>query len=314
MAKWHRPLAVCSTAFALILACPAASGQAQPETPAPAFTFDGLATPAQTDAIPLRTGPQAANMPAEDWFRMNGDLNVRNVSAATLTPFLPAPDKATGAAVIVAPGGGFFGLSIETEGYAVARWLAAHGIAAFVLKYRVLPTPADFDVFTREMLAVRSGKPSLLRLPEDTPAFSREDGLAALALVRTRAREWQVDPSRIGMMGFSAGAFTTLSVTATARPGERPAFIAPIYGRMSTRDVPADAPPMFAVLAEDDPLFAAQGFGLVESWVRARRPVEFHLYQNGGHGFGLGRPGTTSDGWINAFMTWLRANHLLGAA
>lgn len=310
MARWHRWLSVCSTAFTLVLACPAANAGA----PLPAFAFERLAIPAQSDAIPLRTGSQAPDMPAEDWFRMNGDLNVRNVSAATLTPFLPSPDRATGTAVIVAPGGGFLGLSIETEGYAVARWLADHGIAAFVLKYRVLPTPAQFDVFTREMLAVRSGKTSQLRPPEDTPSFAVKDGLAAFALVRAHAKQWGVDRSRIGMMGFSAGAFTTLSVMEAASPGERPAFIAPIYGRMTARDVSVDASPMFAALAEDDPLFAAEGFGLVESWVRARRPVEFHLYQNGGHGFGLGRPGTTSNGWINAFVTWLRANHLLSAA
>ncbi|HTG39390.1 MAG TPA: alpha/beta hydrolase, partial [Sphingomonas sp.] len=75
-----------------------------------------------------------------------------------------------------------------------------------------------------------------------------------------------------------------------------------------TVDVPADAPPMFAVLAADDPLFAGKGFGLIESWQKARRPVEFHLYQGGGHGFGLGKNGTTSTDWFDSFIHWLDVN------
>lgn len=283
---------------------------AGPDSP-PSFQFAPAPPPSQSAAIALNTGPQAPDVPAENWFRMNGDLNVRNVSAATLTPILPDPAKATGAAVIVAPGGGFLGLAIETEGYAVARWLADHDVAAFVLKYRLVPTPGDFAVFTREMTAGRTGKPSSIRPPQDTPDFSRDDGLAALALVHARAQQWKIDLTRIGMMGFSAGAFTTVSTALSARPGERPAFIAPIYGRLTTRDVPSDAPPMFAVLAADDHFFASQGFGLIDAWLQAKRPVEFHLYQDGGHGFGLGKDGTTSNGWISGFMTWLDVNGLL---
>ncbi|BBD99515.1 hypothetical protein SAMIE_1030160 [Sphingobium amiense] len=299
-------------AYSLLIAgtlCACAAGaQAQP-----AFRFEAMAQPAQTDAIPLDTGPQAPDVPPEHWFRMDGAVNVRNVSRATLTPYLPASRKATGTAVIVAPGGGFLGLAMEVEGTRVAQWLAGHGVAAFVLKYRLVPTPADFRDFTDGMTATRSGRPSTVKPPADTPDFAIQDGLAALSLVRTRAKLWKVDPARIGMMGFSAGAFTTIGASLAARPGERPAFIAPIYGRLTARDVPADAPPMFAVLASDDHFFASQGFGLVDAWIRAKRPVEFHLYQDGGHGFGLGRPGTTSDGWIGQFMTWLRANRLIPA-
>ncbi|WP_300117393.1 alpha/beta hydrolase [Sphingobium sp.] len=274
------------------------------------FRFEAMAQPAQNDAIPLDTGPQARDVPPEHWFRMDGGANVRNVSHATLTPYLPANEEATGTAVIVAPGGGFLGLAMEVEGTRVAQWLAAQGVAAFVLKYRLVPTPADFKAFANGMAATRSGKPSSVRPPAETPEFAIQDGLAALALVRTHAKDWGVDPARVGMMGFSAGAFTTISASLAAKPGEKPAFIAPIYGRLTARDVPSDAPPMFAVLASDDHFFASQGFALIDGWIKAKRPVEFHLYQDGGHGFGLGRPGTTSDGWINQFMIWLRANHL----
>jgi acetyl esterase/lipase len=239
-------------------------------------------------------------------------LQVRNVSAATLTPFLPPKGTETGAAVIVAPGGAFLGLAIEEEGYRIARWLADHGVAAFVLKYRVLPTPADPATFRREVLAVRTGKgKASFAPPPDTPPQSLADGVAAMKLVKARAAEWGVDPKRVGMMGFSAGAFLTLSVILSGDAEARPAFIAPIYGRMLAREVPTDAPPMFAALAADDGLFARQGFGLVESWVKAGRPVEFHLYQSGGHGYGTGTPGTTTMDWLEDFRRWLGVNGML---
>ncbi|WP_262422731.1 alpha/beta hydrolase [Brevundimonas denitrificans] len=159
---------------------------------------------------------------------------------------------------------------------------------------------------------VRRGRPTARKARWLSLADPVEDATAAFALVRSRADEWGVDPDRIGMVGFSAGAGTTLATTLTA-PETRPAFIAPIYGAMTAVEVPETAPPMFVVLAADDPLFANSGFGLVESWRTAGRPVEFHLYQNGGHGFGLGNPGMTSLGWFDGFMRWLELNGFLQA-
>jgi len=136
------------------------------------------------------------------------------------------------------------------------------------------------------------------------------DARAAFALVRARAREWHVDPDRVGMIGFSAGAMTTM-MTLLAAPETKPAFIGPIYGSMEAVPVAPESPPMFAVLAADDPLFAKKGFGVLDSWQSAGRPVEFHLYQAGGHGFGLGKQGTTSTDWFAAFLHWLQVNHFL---
>ena len=130
-------------------------------------------------------------------------------------------------------------------------------------------------------------------------------------VVRARAKEWDVDPTRVGMLGFSAGAMTTLSVAMNATPQTMPAFIAPIYGPMSAVTVPAAAPPMFVAIAADDPIFANRGYGLIESWNSAKKPVEFHLYQKGSHGFGLGMPGTTTTGWIESFYRWLDMNGVL---
>ena len=272
-----------------------------------------MAAPAEPDAIPLGTGGVEGSDAAESWFNQWGDTFVRNVTTATLTPVLPEPGTANGAAVIVAPGGGFMFLSMSNEGWEVAQALADQGVAAFVLKYRVRPTPADLGEFEQSVNAMFSGAAR----PPRPRGFSLdnqiEDATAAFALVRSRADEWGVDPDRIGMVGFSAGAGTTMATTLSA-PETRPAFIAPIYGAMNAVEVPETAPPMFVVLAADDPLFANSGFGLVESWRAAGRPVEFHLYQNGGHGFGLGNPGKTSLGWFDGFMRWLDLNGFLQAA
>lgn len=295
-------------ALGLALAAPPALAQA-PNLPE--FRFSEAAKADYPDEIRLGTGP---GQPVEEWFRQDGSLQVRNVSQATLTPFLPDRKAATGAAVIVAPGGGFLGLAIEEEGFRVARWLSDHGIAAFVLKYRVLPTPQDPQTFRRELVAVRSGQgQASFRPPADTPPEALADGQAALRHVLSNAKTYGIDPARTGMMGFSAGAFLTLSVTLADDPQARPAFIAPIYGRQRAVQPPAKAPPMFAVLASDDPLFARDGIALVESWYKAGAPVEFHFLQNGGHGFGLGRAGTTSSDWIYSFQRWLDVNGMLRA-
>ncbi len=261
--------------------------------------------------VELGTGK---GQPKEEWFRESGRLQVRNVERATITPFLPSKAANTGAAVIVAPGGAFLGLAIEEEGYRIARWLNDHGIAAFVLKYRVLPTPADPAVFRREVLAVRTGKGTAsFRPPADTPPEALADAQAAIRHVRAHAADFGVDPTRVGMMGFSAGAMSTMSLALANAPDARPAFIAPIYGRMVPREVPENPPPMYIALAADDGLFARQGFGLIDSWSKAGGKVEFHLFQNGGHGFGLGEAGTTTVDWMESFRRWLEVNGFLAS-
>ena len=130
------------------------------------------------------------------------------------------------------------------------------------------------------------------------------DASAAFELVRSRAKEWNVDPSKVGMIGFSAGAMLTLSTTLYGKVD--PAFIGDIYGPLNAVKVPENAPPLFVALASDDPLFANSGFGLIESWKSAKRSVEFHLFEKGGHGFGMYKKETTSTGWFEAFAAWLR--------
>jgi acetyl esterase/lipase len=130
------------------------------------------------------------------------------------------------------------------------------------------------------------------------------DANAAFALVRANAAKWRVDPDRVGMVGFSAGAMLTMSTTLNKSGDAKPAFIGNIYGPLGAVDVPADAPPLFAALAADDPLFPVN-FGLIENWRKAKRPVEFHYYERGGHGFGMYLKETTSTGWFDAYVKWL---------
>jgi acetyl esterase/lipase len=201
------------------------------------------------------------------------------------------------------------------EGWEVAEALANRGIAAFVLKYRLRPTPErleDFETTMNDLFssADNDGSDKRPSRPErPIPADQIEDTEAAFALIVKRAEEWGVDPNRIGMIGFSAGATTTMATTLHSDNVDF-AFVGPIYGGMQAVEVPEDAPPMFVAIAADDFLFGGK-FDLIKSWYEAGRPVEFHLYQNGGHGFGLGNPDRTSNRWFDAFIHWLDVNGFL---
>lgn len=281
-----------------------------PAQQAPMYPMD---PPPEPNAISLGTGGVAGQTAQESWFRQWGDPMARNISAATLTPFLPEPAKATGAAVIVAPGGGFMWLSMGNEGWEVAQALADKGIAAFVLKYRLRPTPESLDEFEKTMddtfSSFNDDKDGNKRPPRPFPANQVADTEAAYAMIVRRADDWGIDPHRIGMIGFSAGAGATMATTLNSDKVKL-AFIAPIYGDMQAVEVPDDAPPLFTAIATDDFLFGGE-FGLVKSWFDAGKPVEFHLYQNGGHGFGLGNPDRTSNKWFDAFIHWLDVNGFL---
>ena len=293
------------------------SNQAPPaEVPNDKMT--AIEIPAQSDAIELSTGPLPGATAPEVWHRQYGSMFARNVTVATLTPFLPDPSKASGAAVIVAPGGGFRTLSMENEGWNVARALADQGVAAFVLKYRLNQTPPDLDTFARAPMGPRPPGAAGTR-PATRPSPAQmvaqiapqiADANAAFALVRANAAKWHVDPDRIGMIGFSAGAMLTMTITLNNHDA-KPAFIGNIYGPLGAVDVPPDAPPLFAAVAADDPIFGQSNFGLIEAWRKANRPVEFHYYEQGGHGFGMYPKETTSTGWFDAYVKWLGMHGLL---
>jgi acetyl esterase/lipase len=278
-----------------------------------------MAQPAEPGAIPLyqgvAPGSEGATYP-EVWTKAFGKEQwVRNITRPTLTPFLPKKGKGNGAAVLVIPGGGFQFVSISNEGWPVAQWLADRGIAAFVLKYRVEQTPESDAEFGKVMTARFTAPPpsstTTDRQFEQPVALARADAQTALRMIRAGAGKWGIDTKRVGMLGFSAGAMTTLATTLADDPTARPDFIAPIYGMMLPVTPPANPQPLFAALASDDPLFNKQGFGLVESWQKAGGSVELHYFEGGSHGFGAQKKGTTSDLWFDEYMAWMKAKGLL---
>jgi acetyl esterase/lipase len=230
---------------------------------------------------------------------------VRNVARPTLEVYLPDPRLATGAAMIVAPGGGFHMLTIANEGRDVARWLNSLGVAAFVLKYRLLPTGDDFPGPLFAMLAhpeTMSAAVAPLR-PLDTA-----DGEQAVRLVRANARKWRIAPKRVGMMGFSAGGAVTVWTILQNHRDSRPDLAMAIYpGALpDTLDVPAAAPPLFVLVAEDDRLAGPDSKRLAAAWQARGVASELQLYPTGGHGFGIAKRGKPTDDWPTRAEAWLR--------
>lgn len=278
---------------------------------------ESLPAPIQQGEVELDSVP-AGTADEEVWYHEivpgGTQMSVRNVTVPTLVPVLPV-GGGTGAAMIVAPGGAFLGLAIEKEGWDVARFLANNGVAAFVLKYRVVPSPMDQAEWTDTMARGMRGEIEMpFAIPSDTPDFALADGLAALRHVRDHAADYGIDPDRVGFMGFSAGGFLTRSVIEYGG-NDAPDFAAPIYPNMGPIAVPAEAPPIFVTIAADDFLLAGvEGFPLVESWRAAGAPIEFHLLSSGGHGFGLGNAGTPSEGWPELMLRWMGNIGVLEAA
>lgn len=281
------------------------SGSLSAQSPAP--KVEVVPGPAEPGAIPLYGDATPGNTNDENWsYWDNKHYVVRNVTRPTLTAFLPDPAKATGTAVVVAPGGAFMLLAIGPEGWEVGKRLADSGIAAFVLKYRVMPTPAgeaEASAFMNK--AVEQSLTDPKKAPSLKFPASTDDALAALALVRQNSSIYGIDPKRVGMIGFSAGAMTSLNAVLAAKPGTGPDFFGYIYGPQAAADVPNDAPPMFAAIAFDDPLFRTMGFPIVEAWQKAKRPVELHAYGKGGHGFNLGVEGTTTTLMLDQYIAWM---------
>jgi acetyl esterase/lipase len=248
-----------------------------------------------------------------------GETMIYDVSEPTLELYRPAPGRASGTAVIVAPGGGFVALGYTFGGTDVARALAERGITAFVLKYRTIRSgdgPMRMpDVHMKEMdmvmLRAKTGRPI------EMPAFAGEahaidDGARALAIVRQRAREWGIDPQKVGVIGFSAGAYLAADL-AIGRTVSRPDFVGLIYGGLRT-PVPADAPPAFIAGASDDEYQPNDPLLLYSAWRQAGAVAELHLYERGGHGFDLHAKGAPSDHWFDEFVWWLESRRLLRTA
>lgn len=234
------------------------------------------------------------------------DYWVRNVHDPSLTVFLPPKEKATGAAVVICPGGGHRLLVFNSEGVEPAKFLNSLGVAAFVLKYRL-------------------GREE--HTPYTIERDARADGLRAMRVVRSRAAEWGLDPARIGIMGFSAGG-EVVSMVAYENDGANPSAADPI-DKVSARPdfqilvypgplgipatLPANAPPAFLVAADDDECCSPPVVELLQKLRAAKVPVEVHLYARGGHAFNMGYRSdlATLKGWPARLADWFADSGLL---
>lgn len=268
-------------------------------------------TPKEPPAIALPVATELANPAREAWARQDPSQRlVYNVSRPTLTLVSDGPAGDQDApAVILVPGGGFQFLAMDNEGYDVAKRLAPLGVRVFILKYRTTPLPDGFDGFKAALAATFQRGEGAEERARQAP-YAIADAQAAVRTVRAHAREWGVDPQRVGILGFSAGAMTVLGALQADAPDARPDFAGMIYGPTQSSVVPPNAPPLFAALAADDRFFRSQDLSLIQNWRASGASVELHLYSAGGHGFASQPHGTTSDAWFDQYALWLKAMKL----
>jgi acetyl esterase/lipase len=270
---------------------------------------------AAQDVIPLYPGTPPGstqeNYPEKQYFSKvwNTDV-VTNVTRPTLMIFKPSTELKNGTGIVICPGGGFMALSISSEGTDLAKYLAAKGVTAFVLKYRLARSGEDA---TEEFKALFADRAKYDATMKNVIPLAVADGLAAVAYVRQHASEWGISPDHVGIIGFSAGGFVAGGVAVRYAPESRPAFVAVIYGGlMRDASVPADAPPMFIAAATDDGLgLAPASIALYQKWTTAQKSAELHMYAKGGHGFGARPHNLPTDHWIDRFADWLQLEGFL---
>lgn len=275
----------------------ALSGAAHAQPIPPMVPIDDLPV-SQRLSIPLSN----VSAEGEQWEYMWAQVMVRNTVSPSLYPVRPRAGKSNGKAVIIVPGGGYRLVSIESEGFKVADKLAAAGYTAFVLKYRVTPTPRDKAAYWQDLMSVFAGLGDS-PLPDYQPA--EDDMAAAITYVRDNAAEYAIRPDAIGAIGFSAGARTAIRILETSPTGAHVSHVALIYPPMDKSVEDGPRPPLFMAIAVDDPLFKQGKFNMVNDWLAQSENVEFHLYAGGAHGFGMHVKGTTSDLWIDQYIAWL---------
>ena len=275
--------------------------------------YVSTAANAQTKVIPLYKGVAPGS---EGWNWKEGETSntpmkmkvAYNVTQPTLTVY--TPDTANGAAVILFPGGGFRVLNMEGEGSLIANAFIKKGITVFVLKYRVLQSHTN-DPFQETLNSLKDTQ----KLRQETALIrelANDDANAALQHVRQHAADYNINPQKIGIVGFSAGGALAIRLSPDASVTSRPdfaAFIYSVYNPEMYDPIPANAPSAFIACATDDVLASpGNSIRLYNAWLAAKRPVELHIYAKGGHGL---RGNEASGNWINRFTEWLNTQNII---
>jgi acetyl esterase/lipase len=275
------------------------------------------------ETIPLWEGKAPGS---EDWdyqektssFPGGGSI-VQNVVNPAITAYLPDPSIANGAAIIVCPGGAFRMLSLDGEGKDVAMWLNKQGFAAFVLKYRLLKTGDSERMAPMDLSKIRLS----LKYANANPApdnhelnnvirLATSDGQQAIRLVRRNAEKWRIDPSKIGIMGFSAGGGVAVGTALLDDPEGYPDFVVSLYGpSMVDVHVPENAPPLFIAVAADHKPVSMGCVALYSLWNEAGKSAELHVFSKGTGPFGIRLQGLPSDAWPDLFLKWIRGEGLI---
>ena len=254
-------------------------------------------------------------------------VNYEKVTDPTLTISLPDADKANGTAVIICPGGALISLSWQSEFQDIARWLNARGIAAIGLKYRLrngFPDMSKVDttkgmprrITVTEFAEIKNANanPSVLKGGDPEIDNALNDALKAMEIVKVHAKEWGIDESKIGFMGYSAGGGVAVNATVKASPELMPAFLCSLYGpALDDVVVPKNAPKLFIGVHADHPSVAAGCLALFMEWKKAGVDAELHIYgdKTGGLFGGAGPQAdknTPNGAWQEAFYSWLVAN------
>jgi dienelactone hydrolase len=260
----------------------------------------------------------------------SGDRTIANVSDPSVTVFLPPPAASTGAAIVVAPGGALRVLGWDNEGVKVARWLNERGIAALVLKYRTLQAVpaaargrgagaaggAGAATPPRQELEIRKANAN----PEpNDPALAEVlrmaiiDAQQALRLARRNATTWRIDPTRVGIMGFSAGGGVAVGTALAERSDASPDFLVSLYGpSLQDVDVPTDAPPLFIAVGATHFNVTNGCLALFAAWKAAEKSAEIHVYDQVSAGFGMSQRGLPVDSWTERFFDWIVARKIIG--
>ncbi len=270
----------------------------------------------QVISFPYKAAPADLKWSAKEGQKKSrfGNQMVHNVVVPTLLAYLPDAGTATGAALVIAPGGGFHMLSIDNEGTDVAEWCKKNGIAAFVLKYRLYPTGDNpeqefFDKIQKSQSDMDKEMGPYIQL-------AIADGLSAIAFLRENAAKYHVNPDKIGIVGFSAGGTVTAGAALQfSGAKDKPNFVAPIYPALHVLDPQAKMDPsipvFLSVTTDDFFKFQLQCLDFYRKCNLAGVPVEMHIYEKGQHGHGMRKQGLTSDDWITAFQAWMKMHGYL---
>lgn len=266
--------------------------------------------------IPLYNGAAPGS---EKWnwneqsFTVENNRYVIDVSKPSLIAYVPK--KPNGTAIIIAPGGAFHALAIDVEATPIARRLNAKGITVFILKYRLVHDDAAHPENALMKLIAKGDMKKVDSIYSLIIPLAMQDGLRAVNYVREHAPAYHINKDKIGFMGFSSGGTVAMSVVYNANDENRPNFVAPIYafqGGVIGSSIPTATTPIFIAAASDDDFgFTPKNVQTYLKWLDAKQPAELHVYEKGGHGFGMKKQNFPVDTWIERFEDWLVMHHYL---